>query len=81
MKVETTIKSIGNRLGIIIPLSAITNADLNEGEVLAIHIHGKNMIITREQNISDALDHNTIHQSNDNIYSWTLRENQLILAK
>ena len=81
MKLETTIKRIGNRLGIIIPRSAITNAGLKEGDVLAIHIHGKNMIITREHHLLDALDHIAIHQGNDNIYSWTLRENQLILAK
>ena len=80
MKLETTIKRIGNRLGIIIPRSAITNAGLDEGNVLSIHINGKNMIITRELNILDVLDHITT-QSNDNIYSRTLGENQLILAK
>ena len=81
MKLETTIKRIGNRLGIIIPRSAITNASLDEGDVLSIHINGKNMIITREHNKLDVLDHIMIHQSNDNIFSMTLSENQLILAK
>lgn len=80
MKLETTIKRIGTRLGIVIPRSAITNASLDEGDVLSIHINGKNVIITREHNISDVLDHITT-QSNDNIYSKTLSENQLILAK
>ena len=73
MKLETTIKRIGNRLCIFIPRSVITNAGLDEGDVLSIHINGKNMIITREHNILDVLDHITA-QNNDNVNSRTLSE-------
>ena len=75
MKVETTIKKIDNRLGIIIPQSAITNANLHAGDVLKIIIQGKNMLISLDNNESNA------RARNDDIYSRILKENQFVLAK
>ena len=75
MKVETIIKKIDNRLGIIIPQSAITNANLHVGDVLKIHIQGKNMLISLDNNESNA------RARNDDIYSRILKENQFVLAK
>ena len=81
MKVETTIKKIGDRLGIIIPRSVITNANLQKGDVLKIHIQGKNMLFSLDNNESNIIDPVVIHQRNDDIYSRILKENQLVLAK
>ena len=80
MKVETTIKKIDNRLGIIIPQSAITNANLHAGDVLKIIIQGKNMLISLDNNESNIIDP-VVNHGNDDIYSRILKENQLVLAK
>jgi len=81
MKVETTIKKIDNRLGIIIPQSAITNANLHAGDVLKIIIQGKNMLISLDNNESNIIDPVVNHENDDDIYSRILKENQLVLAK
>ena len=80
MKVETTIKKIDNRLGIIIPQSAIMNANLHAGDVLKIHIQGKNMLIYLDNNESNIIDP-VVNHGKDDIYSRILKENQLVLAK
>ena len=81
MRAETTIKKIGDRLGIIIPRSAIMNADLREGDLLNFYIEGKNIMITLDKNEVNVLDPVAIHDRNDNIYSRILNERQLVLAK
>ena len=43
-------KKIGDRLGIIIPHSAILNANLHEGDVLEFFIEGHNLMITLDKN-------------------------------
>ena len=81
MRAETTIKKIGDRLGIIIPRSAILNADLREGDLLNFYIEGKNIMITLDKNEVNVLDPVAIQDRNDNIYSRILNERQLVLAK
>ena len=81
MRAETTIKKIGDRLGIIIPRSAILNADLRGGDLLNFYIEGKNIMITLDKNEVNVLDPVAIHDRNDNIYSRILNERQLVLAK
>ena len=81
MKAETTIKKIGDRLGIIIPRSAIMNADLREGDLLNFYIEGKNIMITLDKNEVNVLRPVAIHDRNDNIYSRILNKRQLVLAK
>ena len=81
MRAETTIKKIGDRLGIIIPRSAIMNADLREGDLLNFYIEGKNIMITLDKNEVNVLDPVAIHDRNYNIYSRILNERQLVLAK
>jgi antitoxin component of MazEF toxin-antitoxin module len=81
LKAETTIKKIGDRLGIIIPRSAIMNADLREGDLLNFYIEGKNIMITLDKNEVNALRPVAIHDRNDNIYSRILNKRQLVLAK
>ena len=81
MRAETTIKKIGDRLGIIIPRSAILNADLCEGDLLNFYIEGKNIMITLDKNEVNVLDPVAIQDRNDNIYSKILNERQLVLAK
>ena len=81
MRLEIKIKKIGSRLGIIIPRSVITNARLGDGDVLNIHIEDNKMIITSDDNKSALLDRVTVPPSVEDIFSRTLRDNQLILAK
>lgn len=81
MKTETTIKKIGDRLGVIIPRSAIMNADLREGDLLNFYIEGKNLMITLDKKEVNVLDPDAIQDRNDNIYSKILNERQLVLAK
>ena len=81
MRAETTIKKIGTRLGIIIPRSAIMNADLREGDLLNFYIEGKNIMITLDKNEVNVLRPVAIHDRNDNIYSRILNKRQLVLAK
>ena len=81
MKAETTIKKIGDRLGIIIPRSAIMNADLREGDLLNFYIEGKNIMITLDKNEVNVLEPLAIHDRNDKIYSRILNKHQLVLAK
>ena len=81
MRAETTIKKIGDRLGIIIPRSAIINADLREGDLLNFYIEGKNIMITLDKNEVNVLDPVAIRDRNDKIYSRILNERQLVLAK
>ena len=81
LRAETTIKKIGDRLGIIIPRSAILNADLREGDLLNFYVEGKNIMITLDKNEVNVLDSVAIHDRNDNIYSRILNERQLVLAK
>jgi len=81
LRAETTIKKIGDRLGIIIPRSAILNADLRGGDLLNFYIEGKNIMITLDKNEVNVLDPVAIQDRNDNIYSKILNERQLVLAK
>jgi antitoxin component of MazEF toxin-antitoxin module len=77
MILETKIKKFGNKLVIILPKSAIKKAELIAGDHLEINIRGRNMTIARIESSPKKI----IEDVKDDIYSKTLREEQLILAK
>ena len=80
MKCKVQIKRINDKLAIQLPKSVITNAELKEGDKLEVNVKGKNLLIVNKPDNSEEAYSFTLKPTDD-IYSKTLMEEQLILAK
>ena len=80
MRLETRIKKRDNKLIIELSKSVIKRGELKEGDILEIDLQETNMTISNKPRETPSLN-NIIIEDNEDIYSKTLREEELFLAK
>ena len=80
MRLETRIKKRDNKLIIELSKSVIKRGELKEGDILEINLQETNMTISNKPRENPSLN-KIIIEDNEDIYSKTLREEELFLAK